>query len=595
MSVYWLRSALLLAAIALLTVPVAIAEQLEARLQNINRAPRGARPTPADVQLTDKSALAKANLSETDGAKLIEYLQQRTLTESEQSRIAEIIKRFGVDSFEERVKATEEIELYGPAAVGPLKAATKDADPEIAFRARVALQKVETVPHSAVAAAAVRAVVKLKPEGAAAALVGFLPLADDDIVAEAIKEALIALAVTKDGKADPGLVAALTDGSPIRRAAAYVALIQGGPKSERIRVKDAYPRVREAVLKDGDTEAKFVGLWSLLLTTRQKEFVPELLALVPRLSRGRIWQLEDFLLQLAVTHPKDGRFLKSPESLKKTRDAWIAWWNEKGDTIDLARIDYKPRITGVTDIIEMDVSGYARGRIVSLGPDMKEQWRISPVNYPTDVKVAPDGHVFVVESNNNLITERNTTGTIVKRHTIAQQPLNLQLLPNGGQVVICRNYVYEYDKDWKQVWSHRRDNYDIMAGHRLPNGDTLFIANTGPQASGFRLDAKGATKGKPITFGQIQEPHCMDVVGDDKVLVCEWNRVAEYDLKTGKQIWKFDCMRPSSCQRLPNGNTLISLVNVNPNGRVIEVDPSGEIVWEFQGRDGLRAGRAYRR
>ena len=87
----------------------------------------------------------------------------------------------------------------------------------------------------------------------------------------------------------------------------------------------------------------------------------------------------------------------------------------------------------------------------------------------------------------------------------------------------------------------------------------------------------------------------MDVVGEDRVLVCEWSMVAAYDVKTGKQTWKHDCVRPSSCQRLPNGNTLISLVNANPSGQVIEVDPSGEVVREFQGRDGLRAGRAYRR
>jgi hypothetical protein len=46
---------------------------------------------------------------------------------------------------------------------------------------------------------------------------------------------------------------------------------------------------------------------------------------------------------------------------------------------------------------------------------------------------------------------------------------------------------------------------------------------------------------------------------------------------------------------LYNGNTLVSLMNHGATGRIIEVDPSGEVVWEFLGRDGLRAGRAYRR
>ena len=51
------------------------------------------------------------------------------------------------------------------------------------------------MPHAAVATAAVRALVKLKPKEAAAALIGFLPMADSDEVAEEIRIGLIALAV----------------------------------------------------------------------------------------------------------------------------------------------------------------------------------------------------------------------------------------------------------------------------------------------------------------------------------------------------------------------------------------------------------------
>ena len=101
-----------------------------------------------------------------------------------------------------------------------------------------------------------RAVVKLKPEGAAAALIGFLPLADTEAVADVIREALTALAV-QDGKADPALVAALADKSPVRRAAAYVALTEGGPPTERIRIKDAYPKFARRCCKEADLETKF--------------------------------------------------------------------------------------------------------------------------------------------------------------------------------------------------------------------------------------------------------------------------------------------------------------------------------------------------
>ena len=239
---------------------------------------------------------------------------------------------------------------------------------------------------------------KLKPEGATAALIGFLPLADDETIADSIRDALIGLAV-KDGKADPSLIRALNDISKRCDGVQLTCrlLTLGGPPRERIRIKDAYPKVREAILNDKDPEAKFIGLWVLLLTTREKEFFPELIGLIPQVGRGRIWQLEDLLLQLAGSHPKDGRFLKSPESLARTRDAWLGWWKEKGGKVDFVKFEFNPRVLGVTDVIEID-NRYGQGRIVSLGPDMKEKWHINGLNYPTDLLVLSNDSVIIVES-----------------------------------------------------------------------------------------------------------------------------------------------------------------------------------------------------
>jgi hypothetical protein len=557
--------------------------------------PGGTTPTSEATALTDDEALRAAGLTATDGPKLIEYLKQRTLSDLDQGKMAGIIKRFGSDEFDDRVKATREIELYGSAAIASLKTAERDSDPEVAYRAKVALKKMAKVPHSIVSAAAVRALLKLKPEGAVAALIGFLPLADDESIAESIREALIVLAL-KEGKAEPALVAALHDNSPIRRSAAYVALTLGGPASERIRIKETYPQLKEAVLQEKDPEAKFVGLWTLLLTTQDKGFVAELIGLIPQIGRGRIWQLEDLLIQLAGSYPKEGRFLKSPEALAKARDAWLAWWKEKGEKIDFVKFDYKPGVLGITDIIEMDHRGYGQGRVISLGPDMKERWRITPVNNPTDFMRLPRDRILLVESLNNQITERTISGAIQATHMIYQQPLNIQKTSDDGMLVVCRNRIVEFDKDWNQRagMEYQRNTFDIISGLKLPNGDVLCVINAYQGANCIRLDSKLKDTNKTYTFGRIQNPHAMEVVGDDKILVCELDRVAEYDLKTGKQTWKHECAGPTSCQRLKNGNTLISVLN-NASQQLIEVDPSGEVVWDYSAKDGLRVGRALRR
>jgi|SRR5579883_85583 len=596
-----------------LALPLAVLFLLpEAGAQPImRRPPVGVVPVneTAGAQLSDQDALKEAGLTADDANSLIEYLKTRTLTDVDQNKIAEVIKRFGVDDFDERVKATEEIERFGPAAIGPLKAAERSSDPEVAYRAQQALKRMEKVPHSQVAAAAVRALVKLKHKDAAATLIAFLPMADNDEVGEEIREALITLAVA-NGKPEPALVAALEDKSVVRRSAAYVALIEGGPANERIRIKEAFPLVKAAVRKETDTDAKFRGLWAMLMTTREKEFVPDLIDMIPQLPRGRIWQLEEFLLQLPGGEKPEVRFGKSEDALNKAKDAWAGWWKKKGEMLDLAKFDFKPRVTGYTDIIEYDYRGYGMYRVVTLGPDLKEKVKIggagvNMLNYPSDVKKLSNGNYLIAEQNGNRLTERDSTGKIVKTTHITQ-PLSISLLPEGGMVVVCRNQVVEYDKDMKQKWGFNRPQYDIMSGTRLPGGDVIFVTNTFQGGNCFRLHAKEIEKGenkvweakevgKPLALGRIQQYQTIDVTGDEKIMVCEFNRVVEYDLKTGKELWKYNANNPTSCQRLPNGNTIVALINQPPNGKVYEIDTAGDVVWEYESKDALRPARAFRR
>lgn len=589
--------------VALLLAPVG-AQELPVKPVAIKPAvrPAGA-PTPADGQPSDDAALKEAGLSATDADSLISYLKARTLSDADQSRIGEVIAKFGMDDFEERIKATEEVEKFGSAAIGPLKNATQNPDPEVAYRARIALKRMEKVPHSAVASAAVRALVKLKHKDAAAVMLGFLPMADTDEVAEDIRTGLVALAVVGE-KAEPALLKALDDKSVIRRSAAYVALIEGGPVGERIRIKEAFPLVKAAVRKETDTDAKFRGLWSMLMTTREKEFVPDLIDMIPQLPRGRIWQLEEFLLLAAGNAKPEAKFGKSEESLTKAKTAWAGWWKQKGDAFDLAKFEFNPRITGYTDIIEYDAN-YGRYRIVTLGPDEKVKASLGAIgvnqlSYPSDVKKLPNGNYLVAEQNGNRVTERDSNSRIVKTTSLSQ-PLNVDLTADGGMVVVCRNQIIVNDKDGKQLWQFTRQQYDIMGGRRMPNGDIVFVTQWNGQANQpniFRLAGKdGKEVGKPLSMGRVQQYQSIDATGDDKILVNEYNRVVEYDLKTGKEVWKYDVNNPTSAQRLPNGNTLITYMYTPQGqpGKVIEVDTSGDIVWDYAPKDNMRPARAFRR
>ena len=601
MSRFWL----LLGTFAL---SVGIAGLLPVGAQPIVLGKKGAakQPKPAVSILTDAETLKAAELTPTDGAKLVGYLKLRTLSDADIARMKEVIARFSSDDFELRLKAMQEIEKFGPAAVTPLRNAANDTtlDAEVAYRSGLALKKLEKVPHAEIAAAVVRTVVKLKPPEAAAALIGFFPLADTEVLGEEIRDALVELAV-RDGKPDPALVAALSDSSPLRRGAAYVALTEGGPPGEFIRIKEAYPLVKEAVRKEADPDTKFRGLWSLLLTTREKEFVPELIAAIPQMPRGRVWQFEEFLLQIAGEFPAGGRFGKTPESLGKTRDAWAAWWAKKGGAVDLAKLDFKPRIHGYMDLVEMDTTGLGRGnRFRSVGPDMKERWRVAGLIYPTDARTLPNGRVMMVEQNYARVTVRevNNPEPIITRQ-VNNQPLSAEPVGDDGMLVICRGQVIEYDKEGKVVFSYARPNHDIIAGRRLPGGDTVFLTYINPGPNCVRLDAKGKEVGKGVSVGMLQNVYPlvgMDVIGEETLLIGQPNQVIEFDLKNNKAGWKYTFpaaagqpqATPNAVQRLPNGNTLITSYNQN---KVVEVDPDGTEVWDMTGRDGYRIIRAYRR
>jgi outer membrane protein assembly factor BamB len=66
----------------------------------------------------------------------------------------------------------------------------------------------------------------------------------------------------------------------------------------------------------------------------------------------------------------------------------------------------------------------------------------------------------------------------------------------------------------------------------------------------------------------------------------ERSRVLELDPFSREVVWRYggdpatDLFSKTlgSCQRLPNGNTLIT---ESENGRALEVSPEGELVWEF--------------
>jgi len=69
-----------------------------------------------------------------------------------------------------------------------------------------------------------------------------------------------------------------------------------------------------------------------------------------------------------------------------------------------------------------------------------------------------------------------------------------------------------------------------------------------------------------------------------------YSRILEIDPPAKKTVWQYQAdpleeffsVNRGGCQRLPNGNTLITESN---EGRVFEIAQTGEVVWEFYNPD----------
>lgn len=549
--------------------------------------------------LSDAKALEVAGLSAEDPAGLIAYLRQRTLSDADMSKIQSVIRRLGSDDFDERLRASLDAERFGPAAVAPLRAAAEgDPDPEVAYRAADCLRRVEKVPHAAVAAAAVRALTTSKPPGTAGALLGFLPLADSVHVSDAICHTLAVVAV-RDGKPDPDVVKALTDATAVRRAAAVVALIVAGGRD---RVAAVYPRLLQAAATETDPDAKFRMNFALAIDARESEAVGRLLTQLPDLPRGRLWQAEDLLLQLAGKDAPKAVLGRSTESRVTARDTWQDWWSKAAPTRDLASFEYVPRVTGNTIITLLDARGFSAGQVVELGPDMKERWRITGLSHPLDAQVLADGTFAIVEQSANRVTIRDSDGRVLATRTTPDpnqnrghcMPQQVQVLPNGNLLVTYQNLVVEFrSKTGEEVLRYSPGALDIRGARRLANGETVVLFQAPPRV--VTLDAQGkevperTLKVGPLYFqAQIVESE------PGRILVAEQNRVAEYDRRDGKAVWVKTVNMPRSVQRLPNGNTLVVETTPQPS-RLVEYAPNGEEVWSHAATGGYQIFRGYRR
>jgi HEAT repeat protein len=275
-------------------------------------APRPAVPADSDNSLSDELVLMTAGVP-VDAAGLVEFFRLRTQGEVAPERLADLIRQLSAKDAAAREKASAELVGIGAQAIPALRQVSHDPDAaEAAGLARRCLTALEA-NSAGVTSAAVRLLVQRKPDPAPLLL--YLPFAEDDSVQEEIKTALTDMAY-HDGKANPVLLKALEDESPVRRAMAVDVLSQNSLAAPRTALRkllgDPKPTVRlRAALA--------------LVQDRDANVVDTLIGLLGDLPVAQGRYAEEYLFSLAADQsPKV--VLSDAASRDKVRDAWAAWW-----------------------------------------------------------------------------------------------------------------------------------------------------------------------------------------------------------------------------------------------------------------------------
>jgi hypothetical protein len=535
---------------------------------------------PPAAPVSDDVALTAARIP-TDGPGLLDFFRKRTIEGADKGRLQTLATQLGDETFRVREQASAQLVAAGSRARAVLEEAAKDPDPEVSHRARECLSRIKRGATAMVVSAAVRVLAQRKPEGATEVLLGYLPSAEDDAVAEEVCNSLTALAV-RDGKSDDAIVAAVNDKLPVKRAAAGVALCRAAAKSELSSVRK--------LLQDPEATVRLrVGL--ALAAAGEKQSLPVLIDLLTALPSQDTIAVEDLLYNVAGDKAPAGDYSGNASSRQRYRDDWKKWWEAEGGKLDLAKLEEASKPLGYTLVLLLD-----HGKAMELDADKKPRWTVEGLEFPLDVQVLPDDKLLSAEHSGNRVTERDVkTGKVVWEYKITH-PLAAQRLPNGNTFIASQQGALEVTRAGKTVWEYTPANGEtIMKAQKLRNGEVAMVMQLGGTRF-VQLNRDGRTERRTFPVNLYTSGGRIDVLPNGNVILPENanNRLVEIEpvgANNGRVVWEIAFDQPVAATRLANGHTIIT--SMNPTRGAVEIDRSGKEVWTY--KTDTRVTRALRR
>jgi HEAT repeat protein len=481
----------------------------------------------------------------TRGELLLREVQARTLTDQELVKAQALLRKLETEQGEAGATAGRDLVALGPRISPLLRRAVQENHPRLSPAAARCLEVIEReFPPIPLPDALFRVLALHRPPGTVAALLAFLPCAENEETIAQLSRVLLEVGMV-DGKADPALVKALDDRAGIRRAVAAVTLRRGV-------VVDHFPAARKLLL-DKDIEVRRrVALE--LAEAGDKEGALTLSGLLEDWPRERAWEIEEQLERLAGAKAPS-EMTAEPIDWKRVAGAWRQWWLGERSKIVMTETSVPASggsLRGYTLLVQPQSN-----TVTELDRDGKPRWTLTGLQGPSDAQVLANQHVLVAEQGR--VTERGISGNVLWK-VEGIQPLSVQRLANGNTFIPCEGMLIEVDRAGKDVLRmpvRGRFRRGIVAARRLP--DRRIVAFE--RGSIIQLDQAGREiKRVPATTGGvIGGAGCNEVLDNGHVLVLSpgIGNMSEFDME-GKVVGSFDVPGASHGFRLPNGHTLVT-------------------------------------
>ncbi len=505
-----------------------------------------------------------------DDAALLAEFTTRTMTDDQRDQALALIHQLDDASAEVREKAFDELVGMGPRVASLLRQTGVNTNSRIESLTVKCLQLIEKDSPNPLPKAAGRMLALRAPEGGVAALLAYLPYADNEETTRQLRDMLSLLAAHEAG-AVPILVNALGDKIGVRRGAAAAALCRSGAGANLAAVKKLF--------KDPDPEVRLYTALGVLTAARDKDAVPVLIDLLGSLPPDRAWEAEEMLTLLAGDKAPSVSVAGDVSAREKAREAWVVWWTDNSNTVDLAKLNpSEPRELGYLLVVENQTPGQPFGCVMELDGAGKVRWKLDKLYGPQDAQAVSGNRVLIIDNNGQRVSERETaTGRIIWEKPVTSA-FRVQRLANGNTFVACRNMLLEFDRAGKEVLTQQRLNEYILDGKKLRDGQIVTLNNQGAYV---RMDANGKeVKSFQAPFDANFGIGWAEVLPNDHVMIASPNtgKVHEYDA-SGKMMMEAAVPMAGNFFQLSNGHTLVTCQN---QSRIIELDKAGKVVNEMK-------------